>query len=59
MATTRSVPNVKHGVFSLPDGPGVGNQRDIDKLDHYKVDHIRGAYFATCQPGWISTRPAY
>ncbi|MFM0697784.1 mandelate racemase/muconate lactonizing enzyme family protein [Paraburkholderia sediminicola] len=55
----RSAPGVKDGVFSLPDGPGLGMQPDFDKLDHYKADHIRGAYLDARRPGWFSTKPAY
>lgn len=52
-------PRLRDGSFDLPQDPGLGVQPDMDKIGHYHVDRIQGAYLDASRPGWFPTKPAY
>lgn len=52
-------PLLEDGSFVVPDGPGLGVTPDVELLDRYRVDAIRGAYLDEGRPGWFPTKPAY
>ncbi len=47
------------GHLPVPTGPGLGVAPDLDKIAHYTVDAIRGAYLDPDNPGWYPRKPAY
>ena len=47
------------GQADVPTGPGLGVDVDLDKLEHYRTDRIRGAYLDEDRPGWFAEKPAY
>jgi glucarate dehydratase len=50
---------IEGGALSVPTGPGLGVDVDLDQLERYRVDRIRGAYLDPQRPGWFPVKPAY
>ena len=49
----------KDGHASVPTGPGLGVEVDLDKLESYKTDVITSAYLNPDQPDWFAEKPAF
>jgi L-rhamnonate dehydratase len=47
------------GQAAVPTGPGLGVVVDLDKLETYRTDQIRGAYLNSDCPDWFAEKPAY
>jgi glucarate dehydratase len=47
------------GQMAVPTGPGLGVVPDLDKLERYRTDAVRGAYLDDSRPGWFPLKPAY
>ena len=49
----------KDGKADVPTAPGLGVEVDLDKLETYSTDQIRGAYLNPDKPDWFAEKPAY
>ena len=49
----------KNGRASVPSGPGLGVEVNLDKLEQYKTDQIIGAYLDPDRPEWFAEKPVY
>ena len=49
----------KEGNASVPTGPGLGVEVNLDKLEQYKTDQIIGAYLDPDRPDWFAEKPVY
>lgn len=47
------------GKAAVPTAPGLGVVVDVDKLEKYRTDQIRGAYLDPDRPDWFAEKPAY
>jgi len=50
---------ITQGCMRVPDGPGLGVEPDLDKLERYRTDRVRDAYLDPARPGWFPMKPAY
>ena len=50
---------ITQGRMAVPTGPGLGVVPDLEKLERYRTDRVRGAYLDERNPGWFPTKPAY
>ena len=49
----------KNGRASVPSGPGLGVEVNLNKLEQYKTDQIIGAYLDPDRPEWFAEKPVY
>lgn len=56
---TANAPVLKDGRFQVPEGPGLGVDIDIQRLEKYRVSAIAGAYLDTTRKDWFPVKPAY
>jgi len=47
------------GYCAVPTGPGLGVVPDLDLLERFRTDRVRGAYLDVDRRDWIPTKPAY
>lgn len=47
------------GAMAVPTGPGLGVAPDLDKLERYRTDTVRGAYLDPDRAGWFPMKPSY
>ncbi|MFN8523497.1 MAG: mandelate racemase/muconate lactonizing enzyme family protein [Chloroflexota bacterium] len=47
------------GGMTVPTGPGLGVELDLDKLAHYRTARIVDAYGDPQRPDWFTEKPAY
>ena len=47
------------GRATVPTGPGLGVEVDLDKLDMYQTDVITSAYLNLDKPDWFTEKPAF
>jgi L-rhamnonate dehydratase len=52
-------PKLVDGVFLVPDGPGLGVEPQIEKIQKFQVDSIEGAYLDPANHGWFPVKPSY
>lgn len=53
-------PHAYHdGAMCLPEAPGLGVTLDPNKLETYRIEHIREAYLDADRPTWFPTKPQY
>jgi L-alanine-DL-glutamate epimerase-like enolase superfamily enzyme len=50
---------IDRGTLQVPSRPGLGVDVDLERLDHFSVADIRGAYLDPTRPGWFPLKPAY
>lgn len=55
----RNPPRLEHGMFTVPDGPGLGVAVDEDAVERLTTSSITGAYLNPDRPGWFPVKPAY
>lgn len=48
-----------NGSAAVPTAPGLGVEVDLDRLERYSTDVIRGAYLNPDRPDWFAEKPAY
>ena len=49
----------RNGQAEVPSGPGLGVEVDVDKLERYQTNEIKGAYLDAERPDWFAEKPAY
>ena len=49
----------ENGSATVPTGPGLGVEVNLDKLEQYKTDQIIGAYLDPDRPEWFAEKPVY
>ncbi|MBW6425147.1 mandelate racemase/muconate lactonizing enzyme family protein [Rhizobium sp. XQZ8] len=54
-----NAPVLVGGRFQVPEGPGLGVDIDVEKLEKYRVSGIAGAYLDTERKDWFPVKPAY
>lgn len=52
-------PELRQGVFTADDRPGLGVDVDESLVQAIAVDTIEGAYLDAGRPGWFPTKPSY
>jgi glucarate dehydratase len=52
-------PVLRDGAYAVPAEPGLGVEVDVDQLERYRVDAIRGAYLDPARPGWFPVKPTF
>lgn len=50
---------MERGALVPPSEPGLGIELDMEKLRHYEVDGVSGAYLDPGRPDWFPVKPAY
>ena len=49
----------RDGAALVPEGPGLGVEVCLDKLEEYRTEKIIGAYGDPDRPDWFTEKPAY
>ncbi|WP_160152202.1 mandelate racemase/muconate lactonizing enzyme family protein [Microbulbifer sp. ALW1] len=52
-------PALVDGRYRVPQGPGLGVEPLVEKLEQYSVDRIAGAYLDGERPGWFPVKPEF
>ncbi len=47
------------GHADVPDGPGLGVEVDLEKIESHRSERIVSAYLDPDSPGWFAEKPAY
>jgi glucarate dehydratase len=47
------------GHATVPTGPGLGVEVDLEKLEKYETDVITSPYLNPDQPDWFAEKPAF
>lgn len=55
----RHPPQLVDGAFAVPEGPGLGVEVDVQKIEAHAVQDIEGAYLDRERPNWFPIKPAY
>lgn len=48
-----------NGTAEVPEGPGLGVEVCLEKIEKYETADIRGAYLDPDRPDWFAEKPAY
>lgn len=55
---TRRIP-FENGSAAVPEGPGLGVEVDLEKLETYRTEKIISAYLNPDRPEWFAEKPAF